>query len=87
MGYEIYGLKDNPFPSDAILKPGSEDPRQNGLIFSVDARAKEVEEFEKKFIGKNTSFNDRYRCGFLWAEGGRTIGRGMGKTALETVIK
>jgi len=82
MGYEIYGLKDNCFPSDAILKPGSEDPRQNGLIFSVNARAKEIEEFEKKFMGKKTSFNDRYRCGFLWAEGGRTIGRGMGKTAL-----
>ena len=66
MGYEIYGLKDNPFPKGgAILKPESTDPRENGSIFSVNARAKEIKEFEEKFIGIKTSFDDRIRCGFL----------------------
>jgi len=88
MGYEIYGLKDNPFPrGGAILKPESEDPRENGSIFAVNARAKEIQEFEEKFIGTKTSFDDRIRCGFLWAEGGSTTGRGMGKTALAVYMK
>jgi len=88
MGYEIYGLKDNPFPrGGAILKPESSDPRENGSIFSINARRKEVEEFEKKFIGVGISFEDRYRCGFLWAEGDRVTGRGMGKTALAIYMK
>jgi hypothetical protein len=88
MGYEIYGLKENPFPKGgAILKPESTDPRENGLIFAVDARAKEIKEFEEKFIGIKTSFDDRIRCGFLWAEGDRTTGRGMGKTALAVYMK
>jgi hypothetical protein len=88
MGYEIYGLKENPFPrGGAILKPESKDPRENGKIFSVNARAREIKELEEKFIGVKTSFDDRIRCGFLWAEGDRTTGRGMGKTALAVYMK
>lgn len=88
MGYEIYGLKENPFPKGgAILKPESRDPRENGSIFSVNARAREIQEFEEKFIGIKTALDDRIRCGFLWAEGDRTTGRGMGKTALAIYMK
>lgn len=87
MGYEIYGLKGNPFPRGAILKPEGTDPRENGSIFSKNARAKEIKEFEEKFIGTKTSFDDRISCGFLWAEGDRTTGRGMGKTALAIYMK
>jgi len=88
MGYEIYGLKDNPFPrGGAILKPDSSDPRENGSIFSINAREKEIKEFEEKFIGVRTSFADRIRCGFIWAEGDRTTGRGLGKTALAVYMK
>lgn len=88
MGYEIYGLRENPFPKGgAILKPESTDPRENGSIFSVNARAREIKEFEEKFIGTKTSFDDRIRCGFIWAEGDRTTGRGMGKTALAIYMK
>lgn len=88
MGYEIYGLRENPFPrGGAILKPESKDPRENGSIFSIEARAKEIREFEEKFVGLKTSFDDRSRCGFVWAEGDRTTGRGMGKTALAIYMK
>lgn len=88
MGYEIYGLKNNPFPKGgAILKPESNDPRENGSIFSVNARAEQIKEFEGKYIGEKTSFDDRTRCGFLWAEGDRTTGRGMGKTALAVYMR
>ncbi|MGQ9847571.1 MAG: hypothetical protein ACUVQP_08755 [Bacteroidales bacterium] len=87
MSYEIYGLKENPFPGDAILTPESSDPKENGSIFSVNARKQEIEDFERKFIGTATSFDDRVRCGFLWAEGDRETGRGMGKTALAVYMK
>ncbi len=88
MDYKIYGLKENPFPKGgAILKPDSSDLRENGSIFSVNARKQEIEEFEKKFIGAKASFDDRVRCGFLWAEGDRVSGRGMGKTALAVYMK
>ena len=88
MGYEIYGLKENPFPrGGAILRPESTDSRENGSIFSVNARAREIQEFEEKFIGTKTSFDDRYRGGFLWAEGDRVTGRGMGKTALPVYMR
>ena len=88
MEYEIYGLRENPFPKGgAILKPDSKDPRENGSIFSVQARSKEIKEFEEKFVGTKTSFDDRIRCGFIWAEGDRTTGRGMGKTALSIYMK
>lgn len=88
MGYEIYGLKDNPFPrGGAILKPESNDPRENGSIFSIEARALEIKEFEERFVGTKTSLDDRIRCGFLWAEGDRISGRGMGKTALAVYMK
>ncbi|MBT9145910.1 MAG: hypothetical protein DDT42_01787 [candidate division WS2 bacterium] len=88
MGYEIYGLRGNPFPKGlAILNPESPDPRENGSIFSVNARAKEIEEFEGKFVGTKTALDDRYRCGLLWAEGDNRSGRGMGKTALSIYIK
>src|SRR5713101_3782466 len=88
MGYELYGLTDNPFPrGGAIIKPESTDPRENGSIFSVQARQKEIREFENKFLGAKTCFNDRLRCGFLWAEGDRVTGRGMGKTALALYMR
>lgn len=70
-----------------MIKPRSKDPRENGKIFSVEARKKEISEFEIKFIGTKTSFDDRLRCGFLWADGDRTTGRGMGKTALAIYMK
>lgn len=70
-----------------ILKPDSSDPKENGSIFSVNARNEEIEQFEQKFIGTATSLDDRGRCGFLWAEGDRTTGRGMGKTALSVYMK
>ena len=88
MGYEVYGLMENPFPKGgALLKPESKDPKENGSIFSTNARAKEIEDFEEKFIGVKTVFDDRLRCGFLWAEGDRRSGRGMGKTALAIYMK
>ncbi len=87
MGYEKYRLRENPFPGDPLISPDSTDPKINGSIFSVNARATEIEEFEGKFIGTKTSFDDRYRCGFLWAEGDRRTGRGIGKTALAVYMK
>jgi len=87
MGYEVYGLRENPFPRVPILAPESRDPRENGSIFCVNARAAEIKAFEEKYIGTKTSFDDRFRAGFLWAEGGRTSGRGMGKTALGIYMK
>ena len=79
--YAKFKLSDNPFPVDAILTPQSPDPRNNGTIFASTIRRDIIESFEEKLIGKG-SFNNRYRLGYLWAEGGIEYGRGVGKTAL-----
>jgi len=79
--YTKFKLKDNPFPVDAILTPQSPDPRNNGTIFVHTIRRDVIESFEKRLIGKG-SFDNRYRLGYLWAEGGIEYGRGVGKTAL-----
>ncbi len=79
--YAKFQLKDNPFPVDAILTPQSPDPRNNGTIFAATIRKEVIESFEGRLIGKD-SFNNRYRLGYLWAEGGTEYGRGVGKTAL-----
>lgn len=87
MGYERYGLSENPFPGDAIINPYAGDKKRNGSIFAVNARRKTIHLFEKRFIGRTTSFDDRQKIGFLWAEGDRESGRGVGKTALLVYMK
>jgi hypothetical protein len=79
--YAKFKLTDNPFPVDGILTPQSPDPRNNGTIFANTIRREIMESFETKLIGKG-SFDNRYRLGYLWAQGGVDYGRGVGKTAL-----
>ena len=79
--YAKFMLRDNPFPVDAILTPQSPDPRNNGTIFAQNIRRTIIESFEEKLIGKS-SFDNRFRLGYLWAEGGIEYGRGVGKTAI-----
>ncbi len=74
-------LTANPFPPDAILNIGSDDPRINGEIFAEGVRKDVIETFERRILGKG-NFGARARMGYLWAEGGPETGRGVGKTAL-----
>lgn len=75
------GLTANPFPPDAIMNLGSNDPRVNGEIFAEGVRKEVIETFERRVIGRG-NFSGRARIAYLWAEGGPETGRGVGKTAL-----
>lgn len=79
--YEHLGLRDNPFPIDGIVNRASPDPRVNGTIFAPEIRQQVIRDFERKLLGVGNP-EQRYRLGYLWAEGDLTTGRGVGKTAI-----
>jgi len=70
--YEIYNLKENPFPHAGTLNPFSKDPRENGEIFQPSLIADEVKQLEK---GVNDRLNMIYIMGLVHE-------RGTGKSAL-----
>lgn len=70
--YEIYNLRENPFPQAGTLNPFSKDPRENGEIFQLSLMADEVKQFEK-------AINDRLNLIYIM---GLVHERGTGKSAL-----
>lgn len=79
--YAPLGLKELPFPSEAVVNPYSADPRRNGSIYATSPVAAEIEKFESLLIRPN-DFMNRVRLAYLWSKGDQQSGRGMGKTAL-----
>ncbi|OJV96063.1 MAG: hypothetical protein BGO39_03570 [Chloroflexi bacterium 54-19] len=79
--YAHLGLLDNPFPVDGIINPASPDPRVNGTIFEPGIRRGVILDFESKLLGVSNP-EQRYRMGYLWAQGDQAFGRGVGKTAI-----
>lgn len=87
MDYGAYALRENPFPVDAVINPFSADRKRNGAIFAAEARKDLIANFEGRLLGSRSGFGDRNRLGFVWAEGDRDTGRGIGKTALLLYMK
>src|ERR1700756_5213936 len=79
--YEGLALKNNPFPGDPIIRPGSRDKRTNGAIFADGCRKEVISRFEKLLL-RGADFENRARMALLWSEGDNQTGRGTGKTAL-----
>jgi hypothetical protein len=77
-----WGLKKNPFPSTAIARLGSEDARENGLLFNPSVQAGKVREAVDKFV-LGTIFSG-LKFGFLWSIGTGTgsDARGFGKSSM-----
>lgn len=78
--YEVlYGLRDNPFPNEALFKTGGNDPRQNGEIYDEEFRQGEERQFFERFVQPPTG-DKPLSIGFLRLEQ-QARGRGNGKSA------
>lgn len=78
---ENYGLRKNPFPSDAILMPGvSGEPKDDGSLFNPDVIPDKVGEFLEKCIGDSLETNRSFT--YLWSVAPGGDARGYGKTSL-----
>jgi hypothetical protein len=79
--YTPLGMKELPFPNEAVVNPYSSDPRKNGSIYATSPVDAEIEKFENLLI-RPDDFTNRVRLAYLWSKGDQQSGRGMGKTAL-----
>ena len=79
--YVPLGLKELPFPNEAVVNPYSSDARKNGSIYATSPVKTEIEKFENLLI-RPDDFTNRVRLAYLWSKGDQQSGRGMGKTAL-----
>ena len=79
--YEGLGLTDQPFPTEPVVNPYSQDARRNGTIYATSPVSAEIEKFERLLIRSN-DFPNRAKLAYLWSKGDQHSGRGMGKTAL-----
>jgi len=75
--YEALGLKNNPFPIDPGLSPGSGDPRVNGSIYNNELFIDKQNQLDRLLIPGN---NGAHSIGFLMDHATRR-GRGIGKSA------
>lgn len=79
--YELLGLRDLPFPTEAVLNPYSYDERRNGTIYAENIVRDQIDKFERLLI-RPDDFPNRVRLAYVWSKGDQESGRGMGKTAL-----
>jgi hypothetical protein len=70
-----------PFPTEPVVDPYNTDPRRNGSIYAESPAKAEIEKFERLLI-RPDDFSNRVRLAYLWSQGDKEGGRGMGKTAL-----
>ncbi|OKH55544.1 hypothetical protein NIES2101_03950 [Calothrix sp. HK-06] len=78
--YEIYNLKENPFPSSPFINPNSNDARNNGEIYEPSIREQEYNTIEENFFKVPQSDPNHLRLGYIMDTS--YIGRGNGKSAL-----
>jgi hypothetical protein len=79
--YTALGMRELPFPNEAVVNPYSSDSRKNGSIYATSPVKAEIEKFENLLI-RPDDFPNRVRLAYLWSKGDQQSGRGMGKTAL-----
>lgn len=79
--YTLLGLTDQPFPTEPVADPYSQDPRRNGAIYAESPVQAKIQQFEQLLI-RPDDFLNRVGLAYLWAKGDQQSGRGMGKTAL-----
>jgi hypothetical protein len=77
--FEIYNLKENPFPSSPFVNKASTEDKLNGNIFEIAVREKEFNKIKNCFLKVPQSNPDHLRIGFI--NDTSYIGRGNGKSA------
>jgi hypothetical protein len=77
-----WNLAQNPFPPEAIARLGSEDPRENGVLFNPAVQPTKVAEAMEKFVLGAAYGGQKF--GYLWSLGTGIHGdaRGFGKSVL-----
>jgi hypothetical protein len=75
----LYGLKENPFPSLALFTPSMDDPRRNGTIYDVEFRSDEEKRYFELFVLPPTGDKPK-ELGFIRLDP-QAGGRGNGKSA------
>ena len=81
---EEYSLKGNPFSSDAIVRYGSQNIKDNGSIYNPDVRPGTMEEIKNRFI--DSGFRGEMKFGFIWSLGAIDYTRGFGKTSTKVRV-
>ena len=74
----LYGLRDNPFPSMALFRSSTNDPRANGEIYDEEFRLNEEKEFFDRFVLPGTG-DMPLPIGFIRLDP-QAGGRGNGKS-------
>ncbi|MBP9888596.1 MAG: hypothetical protein KBF93_20045 [Leptospiraceae bacterium] len=77
--FEIYNLRENPFPRSPFVNKSSTEDKLNGNIFEIAVREKEFAKIKKCFLNVPQSKPDHLRLGFI--NDTSYIGRGNGKSA------
>jgi hypothetical protein len=75
---QLYGLRENPFPSMALFSPTVDDPRRNGKIYDESFRAEEEQQFFNLFVQPPTG-DQPIQLGFIRVDI-QAGGRGNGKS-------
>ncbi len=75
---QLYGLRENPFPSVALFNPTMDDPRRNGNIYDKEFRKQEEKRFFDLFIQPPTG-DQPLPLGFIRLDP-QAGGRGNGKS-------
>ncbi len=76
---KAYFLRENPFPPEAIVSWGGNDPRSNGSLYDEEVFKERYEEGVIKFIVNPIDTHTKFH--FLWSLGSGDEARGFGKTA------
>jgi hypothetical protein len=77
--FEIYNLKENPFPSTPFVNKSSTEDKINGNIFEIAVRENEFAKIKNLYLKIPQSNPDHLRLGFI--NDTSYIGRGNGKSA------
>lgn len=77
--YEIYNLKDNPFPVSPFVNQDDKDKRYNGDIYEPSIRQVEFETAKQNFLAVSQTNPSHLRLGYIMDTS--YIGRGNGKSA------
>lgn len=77
--YELYNLRENPFPASPFVNPESNDARSNGDIYEPSIRREEYDIIQENFLKVPQNDLNHLRLGYIIDTS--YIGRGNGKSA------
>lgn len=77
--FEVYNLKENPFPNSPFISQENPDKRYNGEIYEASVRTDEEKKIEENFLKIPQSDPNHIRVGYILDTS--YVGRGNGKSS------